>query len=68
MFKARFPLDSILGENFLVSSVKYCYISPDIVKYYATELSKVFNNYRQISSEFMTNSIELQMLSEDAAS
>ena len=43
-------------------------MSPDIVKYYATGISTVFNNYRQISSEFMTNSIELQMLSEDAAS
>ena len=31
-------------------------------------MSKVFNNYRQMSSEFMTNSIELQMLAEDAAS
>ena len=40
---------------------------PDIVKYCATEISKVFDNYRQISSEFMTNSIELQMLSEDVA-
>ena len=37
---------------------------PDIVKYRATEILKVFNNYRQISSEFMTNSIELQMLSD----
>ena len=39
-----------------------------IVKYLSTEISKVFDNYRQVSSEFMTNSIELQMLSEDAAS
>ena len=47
---------------------KYRYISPDIVKFCVTKISNVFNNYRQISSEFMTNSIELQMLSEDAAS
>ena len=40
----------------------------DIVKYCAIEIPKVFNNYCQISSEFMTNSTELQMLSEDAAS
>ena len=40
----------------------------DIVKYRVTEISKVFYKYRQISLEFMTNSIELQMLSEDAAS
>ena len=43
-------------------------MSRHIVKYCATEMSKVFNNYRQMSSEFMTNSIELQMLAEDAAS
>ena len=39
-----------------------------IVKYRATKTSKVFDNYCQISSEFMTDSIELQILSEDAAS
>ena len=44
--------------------VKYRYMLPDIVKYRATEILKVFNNYRQISSEFMTNSIKLQMLSD----
>ena len=43
-------------------------MSPDIVKYHSIEISKVFDNYRIISSEFMTNSIELQMLSEDATS
>ena len=42
--------------------VRYREISPDIVKYWATERSKVFHNYRQISSEFMTNFIEFQML------
>ena len=43
-------------------------MAPGIVKYRASEISKVFDNYRQISSGFMTNSIELHMLSEDAAS
>ena len=38
------------------------------MKYRASEISKVFNNYRQILSGFMTNSIETNMLSEDAAS
>ena len=47
--------------------VKYIWISPDIVKYRLTETSKIFDNYLQISSEFMTNFIEVQMLSEDAA-
>ena len=43
-------------------------MSVDIAKYCACEISKVFNNYLQISSEFIANSIELQMLLEDAAS
>ena len=30
-------------------------------------MSKVFDKYRQISSRFMTYSIEFQMLSKDAA-
>ena len=37
-----------------------------VLSYCVTEISKVFNNYHQISSEFMTSSIEVQMLSEDA--
>ena len=37
-----------------------------IVKYRATEMSKDFD--RQISLEFMSNSMELQMLTEDATS
>ena len=48
-----------------VSVVKYRQI---IVKYRSTQISKVFDKYRQISSRFMTYSIEFQMLSEDAAS
>ena len=42
-------------------------MSPDLVKYRATEISKVFDNYRQKSSELLTNFIEFQFLSEDAA-
>ena len=65
-----------LGDNFLVSSLHVSVViyrqvslnSTRIVKYCSTEISKVFENYPQISSEFMTNSIELQILSEDAAS
>ena len=48
-----------------VSVVKYRQI---IVKYRSTQISKVFDKYRQISSRFMTYSIEFQMLSKDAAS
>ena len=48
-----------------VSVVKYRQI---IVKYRSTQISKVFDKYRQISSRFITYSIELQMLSKDAAS
>ena len=58
-------------QVFMFSSsyiVKCCSISPDIVKYRSTEISKVFYKYRQISFEFMTNSIEIQMLSKYAAS
>ena len=48
-----------------VSVVKYRQI---IVKYRSTQISKAFDKYRQISSRFMTYSIEFQMLSKDAAS
>ena len=59
--------DDIFGRQFFV--VIYRQISLNIaVKYRLTEISKVFYNYREISSDFMTNSIELQMLSEDATS
>ena len=50
-----------------VSVVKY---REDIVKYRQvslTQISKVFDKYRQISSRFMTYSIEFQMLSKDAS-
>ena len=45
------------------------HIWSNIVKYRqyrATETSKTFDNYRQITSGFMINSIELHTLSEDA--
>ena len=59
--------DDIFGRQFFV--VIYRQISLNIaVKYRLTEISKIFYNYREISSDFMTNSIELQMLSEDATS
>ena len=75
-FKSRSPLDSklryfaiVFGDNFPVSIVNVSVViyrqvlltSLDIVKYCATEISKISNSYRQISSEFMTNSIELQI-------
>ena len=43
-------------------------LSLNIVKYRLSQVSKVFDKYRQISSRFMTYSIEFQMLSKDAAS
>ena len=46
-------------------------VSPNIVKYRQISFnskSKVFDKYRQISSIFMTYSIELQVISKDAAS
>ena len=43
-------------------------LSLNIVKYRPTQISKVFDKYRQISSRFMTHSIEFQMLTKDAAS
>ena len=59
--------DDIFGRQFFV--VIYRQISLNIaVKYRLTEISKNFYNYGEISSDFMTNSIELQMLSEDATS
>ena len=51
-----------------VSVVKYRQI---IVKYRqnrSTQISKIFDKYRQISPRFMTHSIEFKMLSKDAAS
>ena len=33
--------------------IKYRSISPDIVRHHTTEIAKVFDNYRQISLEFM---------------
>ena len=43
-------------------------LSLNITKYRSTQISKVFDKYRQISSRFMTYSIEFQMLSKKAAS
>ena len=43
-------------------------ISPNTVKYRSTRISKVFDNYYQISSEFMTYAIEFHMFSKDPAS
>ena len=40
----------------------------NITKYRSTQISKVFDKYRQISSRFMMYSIKFQMLSKDAAS
>lgn len=34
-----------------------------IAKYRSTQMSNIFDNHRQKSSGFMTNSIEIQMLS-----
>ena len=42
-------------------------ISPNTVKYRSTRISKVFDNYYQISSEFVTYAIEFH-ISKDPAS
>ena len=62
----------LLGDNFLATvwtilSSDIAKISLNIVKYRSTQISKVFDKYRQISSRFMTYSTEFQMLSKDAA-
>ena len=56
-----------LGDKFLVSVVnisfvKYRQVSLNIAKYCSIQISKVFDNYRQISPAFMTNSVEFRML------
>ena len=55
------------GNKFLVSVVnisvvRYRQISLNIVKYRSIQISNVFDNYRQISSGFMTNSIEFRCI------
>ena len=37
-------------------------LSSNTVTYRSTQISKVFDNYHQISSGLMTNSLEFQML------
>ena len=54
---------------FWLQCERFCrQISLNIVKYRSTQISKVFDKYRQISSMLMTYSIEFQVISKDAAS
>ena len=53
-------------KKFLSSNIAK--LSLNIVKYHSTQMSKVFDKYRQILSRFMLYSIEFQMISKDAAS
>ena len=63
----------LLGDNFLVPvwtflSSNVAKFSLNIVKYRSTQISKVFDKYRQISLRFMTDSVEFQTISKDAVS
>ena len=51
-----------------VSVVNIAKLSLNITKYRSIQISIVFDKYRQVSSRFITYSIEFQMLSKGTAS
>ena len=63
----------LLGDHFLTPvwtflSLNIAKLSLNIVKYRSTPISNIFDKYCQITSRFMTHSIEFQVFSKDATS